>query len=490
MTKDKKAESTGKFRPFQLSIRNRLIFLFTLQIVLMLLVGGFYLNWRLQRTLDTELADKLKSLAQAAALQIDADLLAGLAPGDEQTRTYRNLSAQLSSFKASTGVRRLYVFTRAQSSILDTRPATPIGAAYAFIPLAPTEMQALFAGHAVSSTLFTGSDKRLYKAGFASIFSDGIVVAALAVEGSAHTLEAIKAVRRDLLALGLFMLIGSVLLGIFFSERITTSINRLKEAAAAIGQGDYETPIELLQRDEIGFLANTMEEMRRAIVHRDIRQKTMIAGVAHEIRNPLGGIELFAGLLAGELTEEKAKSEAQKIQKEVQNLKKIVADFLDYARPQNAQRAMCEVGEIYHEVISLLAVALDATDCQITEKEAGTQIYVDPLHFKQVLLNLLKNAAEAAADNGKIELTVENVSGSVKLKLSDNGPGFSKEARQRLFEPFFTTRPQGTGLGLAIVKSLVDENGGEIFLKPQEAGGAVFELTFPAKPISNSSGAE
>ncbi len=447
----------------------------------MTLIGGFYLNWRLQQALEAELSRTLRQFARTAALQIEPELLASLLPGDETTRTYRNLVAQLAAFQQASGARRLYLFDRKNRSLLDTR-ATPIGTELGFIPLAPTEMNALFSGQSVSSTLFSGSDGKLYKAGFAPVADGDSVVAALAVEGSAHTFGMLRTVRRDLLLLGLFLFLLAVFLGLVFSRRLTTSLNRLKDAASSIARGEYSAEINVPTRDEIGFLAKTMEDMRQAIVHRDARQKAMLAGVAHEIRNPLGGIELFAGLLVADLEDEKAREEAQKIQKEVQNLKRIVNDFLDYAKPQSARKEACEVGDIYREVLSLLAGELQGIDCRFIPAADMCAVFADPQHLRQILLNLVKNAAEALAGTGGIELNAKRGADFVELTLSDTGPGIPPDVRKRLFDPFFTTRKEGSGLGLAIAKSLIEENGGEIWLV-EGASRTSFKFRLPTAEV-------
>ncbi|MCH8981764.1 HAMP domain-containing protein, partial [candidate division KSB1 bacterium] len=388
------------------SIRSHLLFLFTLQVIIIIFVGGFYLDWRLRQTLDNELADKLESLAKAIALQIDGDLLQNIFPGDEETRTYKNLLEQLETFKSQTNIRRIYIFSKNKKTFVDTNPSTPIGNDLIFIPITPEETGALFSGSTVNSTLFEGSDGRLYKTSFTPIISAEQVVAALALEASAHTLEAIQTVRRDLLILGTAVLAGSIFIGFLFSKRITTPINRLKSAAQKITKGDYESEIQIESSDEIGFLGQTMEEMRRAIIQRDTRQKAMLAGVAHEIRNPLGGIELFAGLLANELKDEKAMNEAEKIKKEVQNLKKIVNDFLNYARPNKAKKENCVVKDIFEEAKFLLAQDLNGFEVEFFEDKKTSKIFVDPQHLKQIFLNLLKNSVEAMGGSGTIKLEI------------------------------------------------------------------------------------
>jgi signal transduction histidine kinase len=299
----------------------------------------------------------------------------------------------------------------------------------------------------------------------------------LGVEASARTLEAIQTVRRDLLMLGAAVLVGSIILGFLFSNRITHPINRLKEAAQNIARGEYDAPIAITGTDEIGFLGRTLEEMRRAIVQRDVRQKAMLAGVAHEIRNPLGGIELFAGLLASELKNEKGGKEAQKILHEVQNLKQVVNDFLDYARPHKSKKENCRVKEIFAEAQLLMAHELNGCQIQFSEDRANQTAWVDPQHLKQIFLNLMKNSVAALSGSGIIKLETVSSEREVTLRFSDSGPGIPAEIREQIFEPFFTRRAGGTGLGLAIVKSLVEENGGEIRLLRGE--GATFEIRMP-----------
>lgn len=462
-----------------LSIRSRLILLFMLQIVLIFFAGGLYLDWNLRQTIEAELSDKLETLARAAALQIDGTLLLNLAPGDEETRTYRNLQSQLERFKSETDVRRVFLLDRQRTSLVDTRPGVPIGNEYVFLPITAEELQSVFSGQSLTSPLFTGHDQRLYKTGFAPVASNGDVVAVLALEGSAETLEAIRAVRRDLMLLGIAVLLGSVVLGILFSKTLTRPINRLKMAAQKIAKGDYESKVEITAEDEIGFLGQTMEEMRRAIVQRDTRQKAMLAGVAHEIRNPLGGIELFAGLLVSELDDEKARGEAMKIQKEVQNLKKIVNDFLSYARPGQPKKETCSVKEVFDEVQMLMSSELQGISVEFNKQVETATLFVDRHHLKQIFLNLLKNATEALSGSGTIRLETKAHGKMTEIHFSDSGPGISGDIRGRIFEPFFTSRKDGTGLGLAIVKSLVEENGGQIELMRDTRRGAEFKIILP-----------
>jgi signal transduction histidine kinase len=270
----------------------------------------------------------------------------------------------------------------------------------------------------------------------------------------------------------------AVLFAMLFSDRLTRPLNRLSRSAETIGRGNYDVPITVKGRDEIAFLAKTMEEMRQGVVQRDTRLKAMLAGVAHEIRNPLGGIELFAGLLMDDLRGKAQKEQAKKILKEVQTLKAIVNDFLDYARPASPKRQGSRLDEVLGEVHMLLSEELLQSKSHLTWSTNKLAVTIDPQHAQQIFLNLVKNSLQAMPHGGDINVKARSSDGQVEIMVSDSGTGIQEQAREQLFEPFFTTRKTGTGLGLAIVKSLCQANGGDIRLAKSDSGGTTFKLVF------------
>ncbi len=461
------------------SLRTRLILLFIISILLIFFIAGYYLLWEIRASLDEALGKNLEAMAKVIALEVDPNFLAYLQPGDEASRTYQNILENFRRFQNASDVSRIYLFGKDLRAIVDSDTLVLIGQELIPLKFNQTEVAAVFNGRTASSILFEGRDGKLYKTGFAPIKANGEIVAGIAVEGSAEMLNVVRSIQQNLMWLGLVIVLGGIIIGSIFANRITNPIKRLESAAAAISGGNLNHPIPEFGRDEVGFLARTMEEMRQNILERDKQQQAMLAGVAHEIRNPLGGIELFAGLLANEIQHPDLKNYARKILKEVKNLKTIIQNFLDYARPLPAHRIQCDVRSVWNEAIGLLAGELNSIELKFQQESDGILALVDPQHLKQVFINLIKNSSDAMPGGGTIFVNLTSQQDRVKILYGDTGPGIPDDLRDKIFQPFFTTREKGTGLGLAIIKNLIAENGGSIRYVPSEEAGARFEIVLP-----------
>ncbi len=465
----------------KLNIRPRLIVLFVTQIVIIFAVAGFYLQQQIRNQLEGELGRNLETVAKLTSQQMEGEILANISPGDEGTRSYSHIVNSLQTIRSVTAMSRIFIFDMNYRSLADTKAGIPIGWTYVHLKFDQQELKNVFQGRTASSILFTGEDGRLYKSGYAPVLYRNEVVAVVRVEGSAETMESIGKMKSNLLTLGIVAVLGSIVLAVFFSNRITRPLKQLQKSAMEIGRGDYHQSIVPTSQDEVGFLASTLNDMRRNIIHRDVQQKAMLAGVAHEIRNPLGGIELFAGILSDELPEGEMRDRAMKILKEVKNLKSIVKDFLNYARPPQPQRQVCSPKEIFDGAKSLLGNELKGIQLNFAAAEEDLRIMVDPQHIKQVFMNMMKNSIAA---RGNIDVQIKKgANGRIIVVFADDGVGVREEDRSKIFNPFFTTHEKGVGLGLAIVKNLVEANGGQIELIQEVKKGAAFSLNLPAADL-------
>ncbi len=209
----------------------------------------------------------------------------------------------------------------------------------------------------------------------------------------------------------------------------------------------------------------------------------MAATVAHEIRNPIAGISGFASLLLRDLDPgDKKRISAEKIKSGVASLEAIVENLLDYTRTVSPDVQDTEPSKLVEEAVNDFQEEKVKESHSITV-ECGSKSLVAKLDahlFKQIVLNLVKNAVQAQPDGGRIKLKLMNgSSSSLILKVEDTGPGIPDDILDKLFTPFFTTKTNGTGLGLATVKKLVELHGGQVTAANIPGGGAVFTVEIP-----------
>ena len=287
-----------------------------------------------RRALDDELSARLVVAAKAAAEALPAERVARLEAGQESTRTYGHLRARLFPVARATGT-RLFVVRPDRTALVDSEGRIPIGEPVHALERDRFEIAEAAQGRAVpSQVLFEGSDGRLYKTGYAPLVAeDGTMVAVVGADGTAASFATLRRFRRLLGTVAVAGAVLGALVAALASLSVTRPLTRLTEAARRIARGDLETPLwRRARRDEIGTLRDTLEEMRRALRARDEERETLLAGIAHEVRNPLGALDLFAGLLAEELQGRPQAPHVARIQSELAALSKVVEEFLDYAR--------------------------------------------------------------------------------------------------------------------------------------------------------------
>lgn len=244
---------------------------------------------------------------------------------------------------------------------------------------------------------------------------------------------------------------------------------------------------EVLQR-EVGRLRGELAEKNRELARRErlAALGEMAAGVAHEIRNPLGGIGLYASLLERDLVDRPAQMDvARKINLGVRNMESIVGDILAFAGGVEPHRQATPLGELVEAVLGQAGPRCEANGARV-EVDPGIQtvkLDCDAGQIERALLNLVLNALDAAGADGRVWLRGGNESETspalFPLVVEDNGPGIAAEQLQRVFNPFFTTKDHGTGLGLAIVHRIAEAHGGYVTAGNRAQGGAVFTLCVP-----------
>jgi signal transduction histidine kinase len=217
----------------------------------------------------------------------------------------------------------------------------------------------------------------------------------------------------------------------------------------------------------------------------------MAAGIAHEIRNPLGGIQLYASTLASEVTDRPLASDlVRKISAGVKGLNSLVCDMLAFTGNMNLNRREEDVADLIAAAVELAKPTLLQYGIEAVVVQASPDLIanVDGRLLQRTLLNLVLNAAdaigEAGSKDGTITIRAEKVATSntqagMILTVDDTGPGIPEEVLERIFNPFFTTKHSGTGLGLAIVHRIIEAHGGQITAENRKSPdrGARFRIT-------------
>lgn len=205
----------------------------------------------------------------------------------------------------------------------------------------------------------------------------------------------------------------------------------------------------------------------------------MAAGLAHEIRNPLGGIQLYASLLAGDVKDRpESLKVVHKITAGVRRLESLVGQVLQFSREIAANIGDSDLAELVSQSVELAARTLEERGVRcVIDGPAELPIRGDALLLGQAILNLVQNAAEAMESGGVVTVCY-GVSdrGQFTLSVQDNGPGIPGDLLDKVFNPFFTTKDTGTGLGLAIVHRIVEAHNGTITAANVPGGGARFEI--------------
>ncbi|MFH1729198.1 MAG: HAMP domain-containing sensor histidine kinase [Pseudomonadota bacterium] len=472
---------------FNKRIRNKLILVFLIPICIIVIVFGF-INYLISRKgMEDELAKRLIAIANSASGFIPIDSVVYLAPGDESTRLYKSLFTKLKKLKDLNNVKKIYVFTKENKALIDTDPNVTIGYYYTKHEFDESELSRVLAGEASTSIMFKGQDGLYYKTGYVPFFDRNNETVIIGVEGSVEFFATLRKLNTILLWLTLFSITIVILASILFSRRIVNPIKNLMSAITKIGDGDLLSKVPVQTKDEIGYLSYKFNEMRENLLERDNRMKMMLQGIAHEVRNPLGGIELFTGLLSEQVSDSAEKTQyVEKIKKETANLKNIVNDFLDYARAVNLDIHSVDMNKFFNDTALYFKTDMEKKkiNYNIELKSKKRSFNIDLEYMQRVFFNLFDNAIHAMPMGGQINIRTANCASEDKNKVvcvqfSDTGIGISKENIESIFTPFFTTKAKGTGLGLAFTKKIIEEHGGGIKVESELNKGTDVFISLP-----------
>ena len=302
----------------------------------------------------------------------------------------------------------------------------------------------------------------------------------------------------------------SFALGFLFLKFVNIPIKRLTETMRKAEEGDLTVKVSVKSRDEIGSLAENLnimikklnlakqegERYHQELIQRADRMATigeLASGIAHEIRNPLAGIQGAIQILAEGFPKEDPRTQvADEIQKQIYKLERLVRDLLNYAKPIPANYLSTDINGLVDKVLSFFVTQRGMPVDYKIEKRLFSSLprtMIDPSSMEQAFLNIILNAQKAMPKGGTFTVSTVPLSKrkddgkevhEVQIIFEDTGIGIPRENLSKIFNPFFSTRTDGTGLGLAIAKNIVERHGGRIEVESQINVGTKFVITLPA----------
>ena len=478
---------------FRQSLRGKLIVAFGVPTLVIVALYGFLAYFASRQGLEDELGERLISIGQTQSAQwsdgFDAKQIARL--DVTKQRVIARMHDELVTVANRTKVRRIYVFDQKHQSLVDSDPAVQFGSKLYELEAHRLETGRVFEqNRPAASVLFQGPDGLPYKMGFVPVTHEGRVVAAIGVEASASYFVLLTEFASALTVLAFLAILLIVLAATVFSRRLVAPINRLVEAARRLGRGELDKPVQTSDgQDEIAFLSRAFEDMRRDIVGRDQQMQMMLSGIAHEVRNPLGGMELFCGLLAEDLRAEEESDvhremldKVGKIQRELDYLDRVVNDFLDFARDTPPQQERFDAADFVCEVVDLLRGELAASGCEVRpdlQEGSAVELTADRGRLRRALINVVRNAGQACGEGGHVTIGVQADGDKRVISVADDGPGIEPEVQAQILDPFFTTREKGSGLGLALTQRIVRSHAGELEIDSTLGAGTTVRFILP-----------
>lgn len=440
------------------------LMLLLLAVILIVLYGGaWYLLQLVKESKERDLGQRLLSIGQTAAIQleqlhgnledfadadgnIDVELLASYAdsPSVQDLRTW------LSRLKKQNNLHTVMIINFENQILLDSNGSHVIGEKFPYLEIDQVEIAKARAGTPTTSPFYRVRDFPYKRSYTPLVDANSRVLCLLRLEASRDYFQELVGLKHRLYWLGF---VCAVLLGL----------------VAALF---YRLLKHLIKAEEAIAFTDRLQSLG-----------TLAAGLAHELRNPLGIILATSEGLRDELPEHGEQHQlVSDIIAECQRLNTLITQFLAFSHPAaSADAQPVQITSVIESVLMLLKKDLEKKQIsvQTTYQEPLPLIQVDEKSMRQVLLNLLLNAKDAVAPKGTVTVRAERRRKWVSIEIRDNGCGIPARDLKAIYDPFFTTKPAGTGLGLFISRNIVEGYGGKMEISSEPGKGTIVVVTLP-----------
>lgn len=446
-----------------MSLKTKIILTFSVLMAALALIMSRVGYYSVREIYLEQLSDQASRLARLAGGELNPKYLSFLESGGRDSLAVAYYSETLKTRAKNILLADAFIFNRDFEVLARSASGSAAPGSDPRLRLNRSEIQGLQAGESAASLPFKGGDGEWYLWGFYRLDDAHW----LGIQESAARLAKVEALSQTFWGIGIAGVLVTILCGWLLARAIARPVERLVQFSQLLGKGNFSAPLPQGIRGELAILANALDKMRAGLAQHHREKELLLAQIAHEIRNPLGGIELLAGLVKEDLQRHPGQpgtEYVEKIQQEIGGLKALITAYLNFSRPAPAQPEWIAVQEMAEEVRSFCCAGLREKKLSLSYTGEDAQIHFDRQHLRQILINLVSNSIEALGQGGSIAISAWQKGSRTLIAVSDDGPGIPPEHRENIFEPFFTTRSNGSGLGLAICKKLCRENGAEICL--------------------------
>ena len=334
------------------------------------------------------------------------------------------------------------------------------------------------------------TDERIMSVTTPMIYTDGRVVGALRFVTATRNAD-----RFILLNLLLSMVVAAIMVGVvYLSSRmylksILVPISEITETAKRIAGGSYGVQIQKTFDDEIGDLADTINDMSNQISRSERMQSEFVSSVSHELRTPLTAITGWGEtLLSGAVDPDETKRGITIILREARRLTSMVEELLEFTRMQDGRFTLnvrkCDLRADFEDMIFMYGSRLRQEGIELEYEDSDDdvpEISCDPERMRQVFLNILDNAAKHGGEGKKITASLHREGSQVVIRIRDYGPGIPPEELPHVKKKFYkgSSKARGSGIGLAVCEEIVTMHGGTLELSNAEGGGTLVTVSLP-----------
>ncbi len=433
------------------SIKFRVIVIFSVITTLLVILMARLAYISARNIYLRQLEEQTTRLSRIAAEQTDLRFLNFIEPG-MRSPGIASYQSRLRQTAVRLGLSDIFIFNLQGQVLINTSQLTD---ARAGLQIHLKEIRKLQPHKSFHSLPFKGKDGQWYFWNYLRLNRNYF----LGVRERSARLSELDSLARLFWGIGILGVFLVVLSGWFIGRSIARPIDKLIAFSAEIGNGNMESRPPESVRGELTLLKDALLKMRSDLNAHEREKEEMLAQIAHELRNPLGGIALLAGLIKEDSSvNDTNKAYAETIARETEGLKHQISAYLHYSHPPQARPKPIDLQVFLNDIRKEFELRPEASHIHLNITVQNQFIEFDPSHLQQIIRNLLENSVNACGSKGTIEI---RTSGQ-EIAVHDNGPGIPEDVIDKIFDPFFTTNPDGTGLGLAICRRLCRENNAEL----------------------------